>query len=509
MKRLVLTLLASLVASSLLAQVDDDWNRKIKESQESARKEYESFRQQAIKDYGDFRRKANEEYATFMEQAWKLFEPQPAEEIPFGPKPPQPIVYVPETTPQPIQPQQPEEPNVPQPDEHPQSTPIEFDVKPAPVIPVSPQPFEPIPYTPTPSIPEATVTFFGTEMPFHFDKSHSLHLASTSEKNVADLWRQLSDPYYDNIVAECLKNRKDFNLNDWAYVMLSEQVAEKLCGGHSNEAVVLHMYILTQSGFQMRLGRALDRLFVLVGSKETIYHYKYFEIKGVRYYNFDHSTDDMPFHIFDQGFPKEKTLSLVMSQPELAVNPTQPRTIASARFPKLSVKIVTNKNLIEFFNSCPISAQWNYYSTASISSTVKKVLYPVLREVIKGKSQSEAANILINFVQTGFAYATDQQQFGYERPLYPDESFYYPFCDCEDRAILYSCIIRELMGLDVVLLDYPDHIATAVCFTDPVAGDYLEIDNQRYIICDPTYIGAEIGRCMPTYKTVRPKIQKF
>lgn len=512
MKRILTTALTLALASLAIAQNDDDWSKKVREAQQNSVQEYEAFRQQALKDYDDFRRKANEEYAAFMEQAWTLFNPQPAEEIPWKPKPPRPVVFepVPEPTPEPApeptpQPEQPEQPK--QPDSRPSYSPIEFDMLPSQPIPVRPQPVDPIVYKPNPTEQIDIISFFGSNLPFHFDKSRSLHLADASEKSVADLWRQLSDAYYDNVIAECLQNRKDRNLCDWAYIMLTNQVAENLCGGHNNESVVMQMYLLTQSGFQMRLGRTGNQLFVLVGSTEKIYHYKYFMIDGVRYYNFDRSTEDMPFSIFNHAFPKESTLSLMMYQPKLAVDFTNQRTITSKRYPSLSVTVETNKNLIDFFDSCPLSAQWNFYSTASLSKELKDDLYPALRKAIEGKNQRDAANILINFVQTGFAYATDQDQFGYERPLYPDESFYYPSNDCEDRAILYSCLIRELLGLDVVLLNYPEHLATAVHFTDDVNGDFLDINGKKYIICDPTYIGAEIGRCMPDFKTVRPKIQ--
>lgn len=512
MKKLVLTLLASVAASALWAQ-DDDWNRKIKESQENARKEYEMFRQQALKDYEDFRKKANEEYAKFMEEAWVYFPTQPAEEIPWKPKPVQPVVFNSddEPKPSPVSPKPSEEPAVEPPvAPRPEAKPIDFELKPAEAKPLqNPQPVEPIVFTPRPGDVVNSLYFFGTELRFHFDKSRDLKLAKVSEKSVAALWRQLSDPYFDNLVAECLQQRKDKELCDWAYIMLTEMVAEKCCGGHTNEAVVLHMYLLTQSGYQMRMGRADGRLCVLVGSDEKIYHYKYFMIDGVKYYNFDISLEDKPFCIFNHAFPNEKTMSLRMRQPKLAVELTEPRTIVSKRFPDVKATIELNKNLIDFYNSYPLSANWPYYSETSLSETLKECLYPVLRKAIEGKSQSEAANILINFVQTGFAYATDQEQFGYERPLFPDETFYYPFCDCEDRAILYSCLVRELLGLDAVLLDYPEHLATAVCFTDKVAGDYLTIEGKRYVICDPTYIGAEIGRCMPKLITVTPKVEKL
>lgn len=90
-----------------------------------------------------------------------------------------------------------------------------------------------------------------------------------------------------------------------------------------------------------------------------------------------------------------------------------------------------------------------------------------------GKSKSEAANTLIDFVQTAFEYKTDEEQFGYERPLFADETLYYPYSDCEDRAIFYSILVRDLLGLDVVLLHYPNHLATAVSFGEEIADTIL------------------------------------
>jgi len=88
---------------------------------------------------------------------------------------------------------------------------------------------------------------------------------------------------------------------------------------------------------------------------------------------------------------------------------------------------------------------------------------------------------LINFVQTAFDYKTDGDQFGYEKPFFVDELFYYPYSDCEDRAVLYSYLVRTLMGLDVVLLEYPNHMATAVCFDENIDGDYVTVGGKNIL----------------------------
>ena len=43
-------------------------------------------------------------------------------------------------------------------------------------------------------------------------------------------------------------------------------------------------------------------------------------------------------------------------------------------------------------------------------------------------------------------------------------------------------------------------------FLDFRAGDYLIIDGKKFIVCDPAYIGASIGRAMNEYKNMSAKV---
>jgi hypothetical protein len=149
------------------------------------------------------------------------------------------------------------------------------------------------------------------------------------------------------------------------------------------------------------------------------------------------------------------------------------------------------------------------YFDADVSADLKQSLYKGLAPLLKGKSEEEAVNIILRFVQTAFKYKTDQQQFGYEKYFLPDETIYYPYCDCEDRSVLFAYLVRNLLGLEVVGLDYPGHIATAVHFKSNVKGDSFIFSGKRYVIADPTYINANVGMTMPQFKNVKPKILKL
>ena len=103
----------------------------------------------------------------------------------------------------------------------------------------------------------------------------------------------------------------------------------------------------------------------------------------------------------------------------------------------------------------------------------------------------------MHWVQTAFVYEYDDKVWGDDRAFFAEETLYYPYCDCEDRSILYSKLIRDLLGLNVLLVYYPGHLATAVEFDTEVKGDAIVLDGRRFVVCDPTYIGAPVGLTMP------------
>ena len=40
-------------------------------------------------------------------------------------------------------------------------------------------------------------------------------------------------------------------------------------------------------------------------------------------------------------------------------------------------------------------------------------------------------------------------------------------------------------------------LAMAVHFTGEVKGDYIMLDGKKFVVCDPTYINAPVGKTMP------------
>ena len=88
--------------------------------------------------------------------------------------------------------------------------------------------------------------------------------------------------------------------------------------------------------------------------------------------------------------------------------------------------------------------KWAMYANTPLDGPVKAKLYPTLKDRIRGLSQLEAANILLNWVQTAFVYEYDDKVWGHDRAFFAEETLYYPYCDCEDRAILFTRLTQLL-----------------------------------------------------------------
>lgn len=452
---------------------------------------FNKFREQKIKDFEEFRRKRNEEFAKYMRKDWERIDPSPV--IPRPKEEPVPPVVAPIDGEKPVDPKPlPFDEVVPIPDPEPQPKPVD--------------PIEEVPITPTdPPVSYIQFTFYGTEEQVRFDKNSTFHLSNINEYAIADAWLKLSETSYTNLIYDCLQIRQSRNLCDWAYLKMLEQMSESVYGKGTNESVLLMAYVYCQSGYKMRLATDGAKLYMMFASNHVIYNWNYYKLDGQDYYVFNNQTCNV--RICNQQYPKEQSMSLTIPRNQkldyTAVSGTAHK---SKRYPEIDFTVDANKNMLEFYSSYPTSmygdnfvTRWALYANMPMPDNVADRLYPKLRRIISGKSQLDAVNCILNWIQTGFVYEYDDKVWGQDRAFFPEESLYYPYCDCEDRSILFTRVIRDVLSLKCILIYYPGHLAAGVELTEAHnVGDYIECKGHRYYISDGTIIGngAPVGQTM-------------
>lgn len=431
-------------------------------------------------DYKSFRNSINADYANFLRNAWSnltAFAPinKPKENDPIPP-----VEY----------------------DEEYRTDPVVVKPKPikTPKPDVSPKPISPIEENEQ-SIDKISINFYGLEIPVRIPKDLNKSTRS-DEEDIASTWSQFSDGRYENSLVDLLSIKESKQLSDWAFLQLTEKFASE---NHSdyNTSSLLTAWILCQSGFQIRLARDDNKVSVLFASNHIIYDKSYYIVDGMKYYPL--YDDVSTLKICNVTFKGETPLSLeIKKEQKFGLNMSDVRRLHSAKYSDFIGTSSVNRNLIEFYNSFPTSSigknpltRWAIYANTPFDTETSSNLYTQLKASISGCTKLEAAERLLNWVQTGFEYEYDDKVWGHDRAFFAEESLYYPYCDCEDRSILFSHLVRDLLGLDVALIYYPGHLATAVCFNEDFAGDTMLIDGRKFLVCDPTFIGAPVGRQMP------------
>ncbi|MDR1860941.1 MAG: hypothetical protein LBR06_08505 [Bacteroidales bacterium] len=469
---------------------------------EDERREFDEFIKREMQSFDDFVEEQNREFAKFLRETWVEYDVNAPFVRPKRPEPVKPTKYnkdlpptSPKETPVTDVTKIPSAP-VPAPEQTPQPPAV-----PEPVVPVVPEA--------PPAVPTAALKFdfYGDQVAIDPALKGAVSLTGIAENDIANAWEALSRLNYKPLVDGCLTLKKSMALNDYGYLLLAYTAAENLnTSKKANNTVLLQWFIVCQSGYRARLARSGSQLLLLFATDDRIYGNSFLRLNNEIYYIFRNKLDsEASLCTYNRDFgAATRKIDMHIATPQMFGGKTSSKNFSAKNFP-LKVSASVSEKQILFYKDYP-QCDFSVYANAPVSDDISNITFPQLKAAVAGKSDEQAVNMLLNFVQTAFAYKTDDEQFGYEKPLFVEETFYYPYCDCEDRSILFSCLVRTLLGLDVVFLEYPNHLATAVCFNAAVAGDYLTVGQKKYVICDPTYIGAGVGKTMPQYQNSSVKV---
>jgi hypothetical protein len=511
-KIVLLIIVQTCVLSTLSAQ---SGNSDFREYVKKQREEFELHRQQIRKDFQNYRDSINREYASFLEQRWKVFNLQKEEPPIKTPIAVPPVYDAVAPKPQPVKIPVSEQLQPPRtsPPKQDVTAPEEKPVR-TPVPPKHSQPPEEKTSPPSPVTSQYPVKteFYGTQVALKSVTASSFRrLAGVSEKDVASYWNSLSQHPHAEWSNEISRLTSELNLNDWGmYLLINKLFAVWFPQGTANEQVVFSIFMLNQSGYRAKIGRNNNDLVPLIASQNKIHHTVFFRYGDVRYSAFNPQHKDLSSiracEIDYPGATRSMDMSIT-TVPRLSVSLNE-KTLKGAQ--SSGGKIVYNKNLVDFYSTYPC-VEFSVYAEAPFDRASLQSVESQTGQNIRSMSQEDGVNILLHFVQQAFEYKTDTQQYGYERWMFAEETLASTYSDCDDRAILFAQLIRQILGMKVVLIYYTGvHLATAVHFDNPqTGGDYVMVDNEKYLICDPTYRGANFGVAMPKLKNEKVEVIKL
>ena len=389
------------------------------------------------------------------------------------------------------------------------------------VVNAQPKPFVPL-VLPKVKPNELDFTFFGTELSVRIDEYCEFKINSIDNKGIANAMEEVvNNELLLVTLDDCLSIRDELQLCDWAYLQMLDEIGKTYFGGACNEATLLTGYLYCMSGYKMRFGyNDKKELIILFASDQFISGIPFISIANDSYRTYYTYNDKeiSTVYVCDYAMPSEKNLSLQINDLPLFDDDYKNINLKLHSYPVV-LDYSVNKNLIDFYNTYPtpmtegdFTSKWLYYAHTPLSESAKSSIYPIIIKAIEGKSEYDAVNIIMDWIET-YKYEYDNKVWGYDRAFFPDETIFYPNSDCEDHAILFTRIVTDLLGLKTALLYYNSsiggHLAAAVQFNGNIAGDYIEHKGVKYTVCDPTIYYSKAGRTMKSFKNVAPTLILF
>lgn len=453
--------------------------------------DFAEYRAQQAQQFGSYKEKLDKEFAKMLEQDWQEFQQMYSPSTYTEPKPSEAPVVKPEP--------KEKEPKLEEPKQQ-----RPFIIVP-PIEKKPPKrvtPPKPEPETFTDKVKE--FEFFLNNVSIVYDRKLPVAISGSDNEAIAKFWNEVSDKPLDGTLKSIQKIQDSFNLNDWGLYQLLYEFSNRLYSD-GDSANMMAWYLFTRLGYDVKIAYNSSGTYLLAPVTHSVYQVNFYNLDGSRYYLLSENgrgTNPGQIFTYTGEYPDStKQMSFFFDQALVFEDYHMISRTLSFEYGGESYSFDTevSKALIEFYKRFPQS-DYNVYFQAPNQSYLFDSLLTQLQPHIENRSEEDAVNFLLRFVQTAFEYKTDDEQFSYEKVMFPDETIYYPYSDCEDRTIMFRFLVDNLTTLQTVGVKYDGHFSTAVSFSSDVSGASFEHGGKRYVMADPTYINADVGMVMPRYK---------
>ncbi|WP_370583338.1 hypothetical protein [Pedobacter sp. ASV28] len=318
---------------------------------------------------------------------------------------------------------------------------------------------------------------------------------SLDASNIKEFYRHL-DTLSSTPIIESLKAYKEkHQLNDWLYYQLIRKTAEQLSpkAKNYNSYTLYKWFFMVKSGYDAKIAIGNNQIIFYVRCEEDIADIPFFVIDQKKYMCLN-------YHDYGKLFQREDTYFPVDIKPAEAKNVFSYKVTRMPDFTPenyeekdinfrykhktFHFKLKINKQVDGIFTNYP-GVDFESYFNIPLSRETYQSLIPTLKEYVKGMNTKKGVDYLMRFTRYAFLYENDDENFGKEKRLSPEQTLINNFSDCDDRAALFFYLVKEIYNLPMVALLYPTHITMAVAFDKPI-GTGIYYNGKIYSICEPT-----------------------
>jgi len=340
------------------------------------------------------------------------------------------------------------------------------------------------------------VDFYGHNFNLVTDGTLSAELSKDpSPAELKKEFTKLNTANYKPVLDSLLAYKAKYQLNDWLYYQLIRKVAQQLCPKENNYGnyTLYKWFILAKSGYDARLALSGHRMIFYVYNDEDISDIPFFDVDNRKYmclnyhdYAQANLNEDPPVPVqIDIPEARNAFSYKVTRMPDVSPeNYTERKLNFTYEHKEYHFNIRLNTAVKTIFANYP-GVDFETYFNIPLSKETYSSLIPLLKKNTGKMDQKKGVDYLMRFTRYAFLYENDQENFGKEKRMSPEETLSSTYSDCDDRAALFFYLVKEIYNLPMIALLYPTHITMAVAFSKPV-GEPIWYRGKIYSVCEAT-----------------------
>jgi len=316
-----------------------------------------------------------------------------------------------------------------------------------------------------------------------------------SEQYIKSSYNKVNAGKYVSIIKALTTYKEKHQLNDWLYYQLIRKTAQQISPKKDNyeRYTFYKWFLLGKSGYDARLTIADNRIIFYVFNDEDISDIPFIMFKNKRYMclnHHDYAYADLnkvpPHDMISIPEAKEAFSYKVTRMPDFKPEDYYEKQLQfSYKHKTYHFNIKLNSDVESIFANYPV-VDFESYFNIPLSKETYGSLIPLLKKNVSGMKQKKGIDYLMRFTRYAFLYENDEENFGKEKRLSPEETLFSKYSDCDDRAALFFYLVKEIYDVPMIALLYPTHITMAVQFDTPIGGDPIVYKGKTYSICEPT-----------------------
>lgn len=337
--------------------------------------------------------------------------------------------------------------------------------------------------------------FYGGMFHSTLDTSVVVAAPELSTASIKQAYDRLNSGDYQPTIDSLLAYKKKLDLNDWLYYQLIRRTAEQLSPKQVNYSryTLYKWFLLAKSGYDARLALSRDKIIFYVFNDEDISDIPFFMVDKKKFMCLNYHDYPKADLNLDPPVPVEikvpeatksfsyKVTKLPDFKPE---NYLEKKLEFVYKHKAYHFNVKLSKDVEAIFTNYP-GVDFETYFNIPLSKETYGSLIPLLKKNTKGMSQKKGVDYLMRFTRYAFLYQDDEENYGAEKRLSPEETLFASHSDCDDRVALFFYLVKEIYNLPMIAMLYPTHITMGVQFDQPI-GDAIVYKGKLYSVCEPT-----------------------